>query len=342
MAGVAREQLTAYINENYEVMKSGSIAQQRAARDNLLNMFNVPSVSTAFRQTATSILAPHIDESLNATNRWDRFAGYRLAAKLATEDSARWFSHATDTSQGIEKSDTLMALGQVRVMFLEVDIGGLAVSQVTLNRLATAIGRGLAETEDSDIGLLQARALRALAQGMRLELGEAHSAAAQALASAIATRHQGRANRAPDASAKDTDELLVDLEAMDAIRAYLVTRDATKALPVPVAKALGQLAGQTLGFVTRTYEKVPANADATRRYMQRLAQRSMEVTSMLVVDYNSTNTSKPVSSAGIPSATDVGAWLAGRNMQRYKVGVIQTLDTLSSMYEFGSGWVKIN
>ncbi len=342
VTGQAREQLAAYINENYETMKSGTIAQQRSARDNLLSMFDAASVSTAFRQASTSMLAPHIEESLSASSRWSRFAGYRLAAKLATEDSARWFTRAMDPNNtDAEKSDRLMALGQVRVMFLESDIGGLAVSQATLSRLATTIGQSLTETDDPDIALLQTRALRALAQGSRVELKEAHGAAAQALATAIAARHAARGNRAPGTSARDIDALLVDLEAMEAVRSYLVMRNATEAMPTPVAKALGQLVGQTLAFVTRTYENTPANADASRRYLQRMAQRCMEVNSILIVDYNSSNPGRPVDATGIPNPAGIAAALAGRDMQRVRLGVIRTLEILRIMYGFSDGWAKI-
>ncbi len=344
LSGSMRDELEAYITANFEVLKSGTIAQQRAARDQLLELFDAPSVSTAFRLAATDILTPLLEESIAANNRWNRFAGYRLAARLASEDSARLFTETLNAGSDIKKPDMLMAMGQLRVMFLEVDIGGLAISPSSLSRLADLVGQRLTETEDPDIALLQARALRALSQSRRSELDTTRDQAAAALASAVAARLASSGTRPLGAGPKDIDELLVSLEAMDAIRGFLVARPMTDPLDAPVARGLAQLSGQALAFVTRTYEQTPPEADATRRSLQLLAQRGVEMATILIATHNSNHPNDEIPVRGLPGSGEVGRWLTSGSggMQKFKLGVIQTLDALAQANDFNSGWAKID
>jgi hypothetical protein len=342
LSGSMRDQLEDYINANFEVLNSGTIAQQRAARDQLLEMFDAPSVSTAFRLAATDFLTPFLEDSISATNRWNRFAGYRLAARLASEDSARLFTEALNAGADLKKPDMLMAMGQLRVLFLEVDIGGLAISSSTLQKLAHLVGQSLAEIDDPDIALLQARALRALSQSVRPELNAARDAAAAALASAVAARLESGGAKPLGVGPRDVDELLVSLEAMDAIRGFLVSRSVTESMDPNVAADLARLSGQSLAFVTRTYEKTPPGADAARRYLQRLAQRGIEMASMLIASHNADHPNDEVPTGGLPGPDQIGAWLASGDMQNYKLGVIQTLDALAQAFGFNSGWAKID
>lgn len=340
--GSMRDGLEAYITGNFQVLKSGTIAQQRAARDQLLEMFDSPSVSTAFRLAATDILTPLLEESIAATNRWNRFAGYRLAARLASEDSARLFAETLNAGSDVKKPDMLMAMGQLRVMFLEADIGGLAISPPSLERLADLVGQRLTETQDPDIALLQARALRALSQSRRPELASTRDRAASALASAVAARLASGGTRPLGVGSKDFDELLVSLEAMDAIRGFLVARPMTDALEASVASALAQLSGQALAFVTRTWEQTPSEADATRRSLERLAQRGVEMATILIATHNANHPSDEIPVRGLPGSGQVGSWLSSGNVQNFKLGVIQTLDALARANGFDSGWARID
>ena len=342
LSGSMRDQLESYIKANFEVLKTGTIAQQRAARDQLLEMFDAPSVSTAFRLAATDILTPYLEESIEASNRWNRFAGYRLAARLASEDSARLFTETLNAGGDVQKPDMLMAMGQLRVLFLETDIGGLAISTSSLSNIAALVGQRLAETEDPDIALLQARALRALAQSQREELAPARDAAAAALGSAVAARLMSESARPFGTGPKDIDELLVSLEAMDAIRGFLVSRPVTEPMDSKVAADLARLSGQALAFVTRTYEKTPPGADAARRYLQRLAQRGIEMATMLIAAHNADHPNDAIPTRGLPGSDQIGVWLSSGNMQNYKLGIIQTLDALAQAFGFNSGWAKID
>ncbi len=72
-----------------------------------------------------------------------------------------------------------------------------------------------------------------------------------------------------------------------------------------------------------------------------MAQRCMEVNSILIVDYNSSNPGRPVDATGIPNPAGIAAALAGRDMQRVRLGVIRTLEILRIMYGFSDGWAKI-
>jgi len=341
--GSQRDRLKQYIEANYRVMESGSIAQQRAARDALLDMFDAPTVSTAFRQAAAESLAPLLDAGMTNAVRWNRFAALRIAAKLATEDSARIFADALDSGEASGESDLLMALGQLRVLFLEVDVGGLAMSANSLERLSATIGQGLTEAESPDVALMQARALRALSQSQRTEsaFGRVRGGAISALSSAVAARLKGGGGPV-GADARDNDELLVPLEALDAARGYLVIRNPATPLDGDVSKAMGQLAGQALAFVARTYERTPADADTTRRYLQRIAQLAGDVATIVVEDHNLHRPNTPVATAGLPKSAGLAASLAGRKFQQFKLDVIQINEAMTRMYSLPQGWAPID
>lgn len=342
--GSQRDQLKQFIDANYKVMESGTIAQQRASRDALLDMFDAPAVSTAFRQAAAESLAPMLDAGMKNQVRWNRFAALRIAAKLATEDSARIFMDAIDANAAPAESDLLMALGQVRVMFLEVDVGGLAMSVNSLNRLSGRVGEGLAEAESPDVALMQARALRALSQSQRSEAAfdGVRGAAMSALSNAVAARLKGGGLNPVGADPRDNDALLVSLEALDAARGYLVLRNPSKPLEADTARALGQLSGQAFAFVTRTYEQTPANADTSRRYLQRIAQLAGDVGTIVVEDHNLHHPSDQVATTGLPTAANLASSLAGRKFQQFKLDVIKYIEALGQAFGFPQGWAPIN
>lgn len=338
LSGAQRDQLQAFIEGNFQVMETGSVAQQRGARDQLLGMFDAGSVSTAFRQAASEFLAPRLEQTISGPNRWNRFAAFRIAARLASEDSARIFEDALDPDAGVDDSDVLMALGQLRVMFLEVDPVGLAVSENTLNRLISAVGARFMETDNEDIALLQARALRALAQGPGLP--GVRDAAAANLATAVAARLVAAGNREIGGDPSELDALLAPLETLDGVRAYLVMRQGGARLNPAVANALAQLAGQSVAFVARNYEQTPPKAEDARRYLQRMAQRGVEIATILVGDHNARNPNNIVAPDGMPGANDIGVWLASGDMRSFRLAVVQVLDALAQAFGFERDWAK--
>jgi hypothetical protein len=335
-----REQLGAYIEAQYGTMESGSIAQQRGARDMLLAMFDGPSVSTAFRQAAGEVLAPRLTASIEGDNRWARFAALRVAARLASEDSARLFADVLDPQGAVDESDMLMALGQLRVMFIEADASGRAISERSLRDLASLVSGALIEEDNTDIALLQARALRALAQGTAGDLASVRREAAGTLANAVAARLQAANKMAIGDRAEDLDALLIPLETLDGVRAQLVQSRGGAELEPAVAQAYGQLAGQSLGFVTRNYEGVPPEADAAKRYLQRMAVRATEIATLLVADHNAHHGNNVVAGDGMPAGQDVGKWLATPDMRSYRLAVAHILQALQQAYGFSEGWVK--
>lgn len=342
--GSQRDALKNYIEGNYRVIKTGTITQQRAARDALRDMFNAPSVSTSFRQAASESLAPLLEEAMGSTSRWDRFSALVLAAKLATEDSARIFTEALDPNGAAADGDLLIALGQLRVMFLEVDVGGLALSTSTLNRLVSLLERGLTETDDPSVAQFQARALRALSQSTRTDatfVGVRGTAIA-ALSNAIASRLNRGGLDPIGASPKDLDELLVALEALDGARGFLVVRSTSTPLAAEVAKALGQLSGQSLAFVTRTYERTPADADTARRYLERMAQLGTDVATILFSDHDLHQPNNVVTPAGMLKADQLVAHLAANRLQQFKLEVIKIIGSLGRAYGLADGWAPID
>lgn len=314
--------LTQFIQAQVQTMRTGSTLRVRAqARDQLLAMFDRPSVSTAFRFAAGSALAEPIAQLIDSDEGFLRYAGFRLAARTATESSARIFERGVAASK---KSDQFVALGQARVMFLEVDRGGLAVQSGTLERLAGAIGRLLAEESDPHVALYQVRALRALAAVRRNEVSSAARRGLTELCIGTSERLKAVTSRSFGESEEDLSHLLVFLEATDAVRSSLAT-SAGGTLNNDLAREMAHLAGQNLALVTRIYGRVPPAAANAKRYLERLAERSAESIAQIVALQQTPN-------APSTRPTSLVQSLSGGNMNAFRIAVIELIGDNGLLY----------
>lgn len=314
--------LTQFIQAQVESMRTGSTLRVRSqARDQLLAMFDRPSVSTAFRFAAGSALADSIAQLIESDEGFLRYAGYRLAARTATESSARIFERGIATSK---KADQFVALGQARVLFLEADRGGLAVQSGTLERLAGAIGRLLAEETDPHVALYQVRALRGLSAVRRSELASAARRGLMELSIGTSERLKAVSSRSFGESEEDLTQLLVFLEATDAVRSSLAT-SAGGALNNDLAREMAQLAGQNLALVTRVYGRIPPAAGNAKRHLERLAERSAESIAQIVTLLQTAN-------APAIRPTTLVQSLSGGNMNAFRIAVIELIGDNGLLY----------
>ncbi|KAA0216817.1 MAG: hypothetical protein DYG94_05840 [Leptolyngbya sp. PLA3] len=314
--------LEAFIQAQVETMRTGSTLRARSqARDQLLAMFDRPSVSTAFRFATGSALSDPIAQLIESEEGFLRYAGYRLAARTATEASARVFERGVATSN---KSDQFIALGQVRVLFLEADRGGLAMQSSTLERLAGTIGRLLAEETDPHVALYQVRALRALSAIRRAELSPAARRGLMELSRGVSERLQSIPARSFGQSDEDLTHLLVFMESMDAVRSSL----ATLAGPLngDLAAEMAHLAGQNLALVTRVYGRVPPTAENARRHLERLVERSMESTKQIFAAMQVPNPPP------LPDPATLVRSLSGGNMNNFRIEVIKLIGENGLLY----------
>lgn len=315
LTGDQRSQLSEFITSQVESLRTASSPRTRSqARDQLLGMFDGPSVSTAFRLAAAQSLAGPIDEMIASDDEFLRFSGFRLAARTAADETTRLFEKPVAAG---DKPSRLVALGQARVLFLEVDRGGLAVQPATLDRLAGTIGRLLAEESDPHLALYEIRALRVLTSAQRPELsGTARNAMSQ-LARGVNVRLKSIPTRPFGASEENRIELLVHLEAMDAIRNALVSSAGGNFDPAYSAD-LGTYSGQVLATVMRLYERVPKEAEDAKRQFERLTERAGEVLQQLVLR---TPGASDVVKA-MPSAKRLADLLRQNDLRNFKLEVL--------------------
>lgn len=311
-----------FVQAQVQALRSGSTLRARSqARDQLLGMFDRPSVSTAFRFAAGSALSEPIAQLIESDEAFLRYAGYRLAARTATEASARVFERGVATSN---KSDQFVALGQARVLFLEADRGGLAMQAGTLERLAGAIGRLLAEETDPHVALYQVRALRTLSMVRRGELTSAGRRGLIELAIGTSERLKNIRARSFGESEQDLTHLLVFLEAVDAMRSSLAT--SVGGLNNDVARELAHLAGQNLALVTRVYGRVPPAGESAKRHLERLVERSTESLGQIVALTQTTNP------PAMPNPAALVRSLSGGNMNAYRIEVIKLIGENGLLY----------
>lgn len=310
-----RSQLSEFIASQVEALQSASSPRTRSqARDLLLGMFDGASVSTAFRLAASQSLAGPLADMIASDDEFLRFSGFRLAARTAADDTARIFEKPIAAG---DKPNRLVALGQVRVLFLEVDRGGLAVQPATLDRLSGTIGRLLAEETDPHLALYEIRALRALTSAKRTELASSAKTAMSQLARGVNVRLKNIPTRPFGSSEENRIELLVHLEAMDGIRNMLVSSAGGNFDPAFSAD-LGTYSGQVLATVMRLYERVPKEAEDVKRQFERLTERAGEVVSQLVLR---TAGAADVVKA-VPSAKRLADLLRQGDLRNFKLEVL--------------------
>ncbi|RMH12738.1 MAG: hypothetical protein D6695_05810 [Planctomycetota bacterium] len=316
-------QLEEFINYQLGVLESGTPMARKGARDQLVAMFEAPSVSTAFRMACSRILRSSL-ESMMASDRQDsRYAAYVIAAHLATDDAARMFE--TPIAGGDEATKVL-ALGQLRVLFIEVDGEGLAVQTPTLERLAGSIGRLLAEESSPHVAQQQAKALGTLAAARKPELSRVARRAMIELAKACSIRLSEMPAMTFENGDEDRMELIAQLSAIDAARQWLVLSTGT--VDKEVGRDVAEMAGQMLALVSRTYGHVPAGAEDPQRYLQSLARQAMETIGLVLARSGIEGASAP----GVPSAAQIERALADNDMRNFRLMLIQTIDRIEQVF----------
>ncbi|GAB4384637.1 MAG: hypothetical protein Kow0022_07790 [Phycisphaerales bacterium] len=317
-----QDRLREFINAQLETLRNGPTFKARqSARDNLLQMFDHRSVSTAFRSAAGSALRNPIEEMIASSDLFLRFSGFRLAARTSSDELARLFEGPIAAGT---KPQRLFALGQLKELFIEVDRGGLAVQPATLEGLSGTIGRLLAEEEDATIALFEVRALQQLSAATRPELEAASKKAMSDLARGVSDRLGGIPSRPFGETEDDRIELLLQMEALDAARAILV---ASNQIDTSLANDLGTWSGQVLAFVLRVYEKVPPRAgDDARRHLERLTLHALETAQQVVLRMPG-NPNPPITQKPEELVKRLGT-----DMNRFKIEILRLIGPDGEFY----------
>jgi hypothetical protein len=283
-------------------------------------MFDSTSVSVAFRLESSTALMPEVRKLVDSGTDWDRFAGFRLAARIATEDAAALLADAIDRGS---KSERLMALGQTRVLFLEVrKTDTPAIVAESLSQLATDLGRQLAEEVDQDLTLYQIRALRTLAEAGSPRIAAAQRAALVAMCDAIGARLARQSGGTFRGDDEQQVEMFAYLESADAIRAIAAVSVGATQLDEASLKSMGGLCGDLLAFVSRNYADLPKDS-SSRRHFERLTQRSVEVLRVLVGMHNERATSGAIDPGLIATPDAMTRQLVSDDLGQFRIGVLR-------------------
>ena len=318
LSSAQKAQIREYIRAGQTMLQSEDLLSRRSGRDRLLEMFDGSSISVAFRIESSEALMPEVRRLIASQRDWDRFAGYRLAAKVASEESAILFESAISTPS---KADRLMALGQLRVLFLEVrKTDNPAVYPETLVQLSRTLGRSLTEETDADVTLYQVRALRTLAEAGSPRIAAAQRSALVEMCNAVAAR----VSRQQASNFRGADEAMIELlmylEAADAVRG-IVAAGLTQVDEASM-RSIGGLMGQTLALVSRTYQDVPRDG-ASRRHLERLTQRSVEVLRVLVGQHNERSPQHRIDESTIATPDGLTRRLTDGNMAEFRLAVLR-------------------
>ncbi|MEM7754292.1 MAG: hypothetical protein AAF297_01500 [Planctomycetota bacterium] len=251
ISGEGRGRIDAFVGRHRERLMSDDRTDVVTARAALSEPLADTRVSVAFRQALASALETELQTLAGSDESWRRLVGLRLAADLATENTARLIDAAVDAD---EPEVRYFAMFAIETIFDTVAGSSAAVTDRTLNRLLEHAGTAVSETEDPRYA---DAAIRAIGAAATIPDGRIAGLAPRAIG-VLADATSALTRRSPAIKADATS-------ALPLIRGGLIVRNyvaANDELPREVALQTIGFGGDLVAFVFARTEQAGGVDDA--------------------------------------------------------------------------------